>query len=50
MITPRYISELLGAPMAAIVNKQRIAARATADLSKKGNLHVSQYIDGTELS
>ena len=31
MITPRYISDLLGAPMAAIVQAEAIAAKATAD-------------------
>lgn len=35
MITPRYISELLGAPMAAIVQAEAIAAKATADFIKE---------------
>jgi hypothetical protein len=35
MITPRFISDLLGAPMAAIVQAEAIAARATADFIKE---------------
>jgi hypothetical protein len=31
MITPKYISDLLGAPMAAVVQAEAIAAKATAD-------------------
>ncbi|MFC3879110.1 DUF2589 domain-containing protein [Algoriphagus namhaensis] len=31
MITPKYISDLLGAPMAAVVQAEAIAARATAE-------------------
>jgi hypothetical protein len=47
MITPRYISELLGAPMAAIVQAEGIAARATADFIKEvGFTGVSDNIDG----
>jgi hypothetical protein len=47
MITPRYISELLGAPMAAIVQAEGIAARATADFIKEvGFTGVSDSIDG----
>ncbi len=47
MITPRYISELLGAPMAAIVQAEGIAARATADFIKEvGFTGDSDSIDG----
>ncbi|MDG1276050.1 MAG: DUF2589 domain-containing protein [Algoriphagus sp.] len=47
MITPRYISELLGAPMAAIVQAEGIAARATANFIKEvGFTGVSDNIDG----
>ena len=35
MITPRFISDLLGAPMAAVVQAEAIAARATADFIKE---------------
>ncbi|MFN3996670.1 DUF2589 domain-containing protein [Algoriphagus sp.] len=35
MITPKFISDLLGAPMAAIVQAEAIAARATADFIKE---------------
>ncbi|GAB2624834.1 DUF2589 domain-containing protein [Belliella aquatica] len=35
MISPRFISDLLGAPMAAIVQAEAIAARATADFIKE---------------
>lgn len=31
MITPKYISDLLGAPMAAVVQAEAIAAKATAE-------------------
>lgn len=31
MITPKYISDLLGAPMAAVVHAEAIAAKATAE-------------------
>ncbi|GMQ28706.1 DUF2589 domain-containing protein [Algoriphagus confluentis] len=31
MITPRYISDLLGAPLAAVVQAEAIAAKATAE-------------------
>ncbi len=47
MITPRYISELLGAPMAAIVQAEGIAARATADFIKEvGFTSQSDNMDG----
>lgn len=47
MITPRYITELLGAPMAAIVHAEGIAARATADFIKEvGFTNDSDSIDG----
>jgi hypothetical protein len=47
MITPRYISELLGAPMAAIVQAEGIAARATAEFIKEvGFTGISDSIDG----
>ncbi|MFN3802929.1 DUF2589 domain-containing protein [Belliella pelovolcani] len=35
MITPRFIADLLGAPMAAIVQAEAVAARATADFIKE---------------
>lgn len=35
MITPRYISELLGAPMAAVIQAEAIAAKATANFIKE---------------
>lgn len=35
MITPKFISDLLGAPMAAVVQAEAIAARATADFIKE---------------
>jgi hypothetical protein len=35
MISPKFISDLLGAPMAAIVQAEAIAARATADFIKE---------------
>jgi hypothetical protein len=35
MINPKFISDLLGAPMAAVVQAEAIAARATADFIKE---------------
>ena len=35
MITPRFIADLIGAPMAAVVQAEAIAARATADFIKE---------------
>lgn len=35
MITPKFISDLLGAPIAAVVQAEAIAARATADFIKE---------------
>lgn len=35
MITPKLLSDLLGAPMAAVIQAEAIAARATADFIKE---------------